>query len=108
MTTITEARVMRKISQGFRDPLGFTSITGVPVWLEVVCVPVETVRLEEVWVALRLELEPVLVLMEVELSVETEAVLGPEVVGVDVDAKAMLVLMEAEVDVEAEALLVLM
>lgn len=46
MTTTIETRVMRKISHGFRDPLGFAPFTAIValvvlILLEVVCVPVE-------------------------------------------------------------------
>jgi hypothetical protein len=67
---------MRKISHDFRDPLGFTSITGVAtlvlILLEAVCIPGV---LESLEVILNPELEVLMVSPEVTLDSVLETML---------------------------------
>lgn len=104
----TEARVMRTVSHGSRDPLGFalfTGVTTVVVWLEVVYVPVETARLEPLCGVVQPELEEALLSAVVGVGVELKAVLFPAVVGVGV--KLMTVLVPAAVRVGVELMVVM-
>lgn len=108
--TTTEARVMRKISQGFRDPLGVTSFTGVvafmPTLLEVVCVPVEESVLEPPVFALDAVLAAVLVPLEVTLDPVLEAALVLLEITLDPGLVAILVPLGVVLDPVLETMLV--
>ena len=102
---------MRKISHGFRDPLGFTSSTGVPalvlLLLEVVCVPVGKDVSEPPVVALDPVLEAVLVPLEAVLDPVSEVVLALPEVPLDPESEVVLAPPEVPLDPVLEVVLVL-
>lgn len=105
----TEARVMRTVSHGSRDPLGFASFTGVTtvvVWLEVVYVPVETARLEPLCGVVQPELEEALLSAVVGVGVELMTVLVPAAVRVGVELMVVMVPTVVGVGLELMVLLV--
>lgn len=79
--TTAETRVMRKISHGFRDPLGFTLFSEaaalVLILLKVVCIPGEEGVPKPPMVVLDPVLAAVLVPLEVMLDPVLAAVLDP-------------------------------